>query len=456
MTYVAVTLVVLIFLNIYCFHVGQRLIFRNKEYSLLEKCQLACDELSQLDQLNQNTVAQAIKQMESLTASRLIVTDETGVALFDSAGQAVGKRMLLPEILPALDGAAQFHGSYHKGIVLCSSAAPVYHSRGIAGCVYMTEYDPVRGALLRSLREHIFQITAGLELIVIAFSVFYSSRFSRKMGRVMNSMRIIQSGDYSHKLLTAGNDELALLGKEINDLTDRLQISEAKRSRFVSDASHEIKTPLASIKLLADSILQNTMDRETMLEFVADIGSEAERLNRMTEKLLTLTRIDSQPGGEQEIIPIRPTVERVWRMLSPAAKAAEVSMQLELTDACPILIEEDDLYQIVFNLMENGIKYNVPGGTLLISLHRKNEEAVLTVEDTGIGISQEAAAHIFDRFYRVDKSRSRATGGSGLGLSIVHALVQSGGGTISVSSVPGNGSRFTVTFPLFDTEEAVE
>lgn len=455
MTYVAVTLAALIFLNIYCFEVGKRMVYRNKEYSLLEKCQLACDELAQPEALTPAAIAQSLAQLESLTASRLIVTDSAATALYDSAGEAVGKHILLPEVLLALEGESRFDGSYQNRYVLCRCAAPIYKSGAIVGCVYMTEYDPVRGALIHGLRVHIFQITAALEAIVIAFSVFYYTRFSRKIGRIMDSMRIIQSGDYSHKVVAEGNDELTLLVQEINDLTDRLQLSEAKRSCFVSDASHEIKTPLASIKLLTDSILQNDMDRDTMLEFVADIGNEAERLNRMTEKLLTLTRIDSQPGGEQEIIPILPTVERVQRMLSPTAQAAGVRLRLELADPCPILIEEDDLYQIIFNLMENGIKYNIRGGTLTVCLRREADNAVLTVEDTGLGIPEDARAHIFDRFYRVDKSRSRSTGGSGLGLSIVHALVQNNGGTITVSSEAGKGSRFTVTFPLFDTEAAL-
>lgn len=452
MTYVAITLAALFFLNIYCFQVGERLIYRDKEYSLLEKAQLARDELGKLDTLTPASVTAALEQLESLTASRLIVTDDAANCLYDSAETASGKRILLPEVLLALEGDEHFNGSYRRKVVLCRCAVPIYKGDQLVGSVYMMEYDPIRGELIHSLRLHVFQITAGLEVIVLAFSLFYSGRFSRKMGRIMDSMRIIQSGDYSHKVVTIGNDELALLGQEINDLTDRLQLSEAKRSRFVSDASHEIKTPLASIKLLADSILQNDMDKDTMLEFVADIGSEAERLNRMTEKLLTLTRIDSQPPGELEIIPIRPTVQRVQRMLSPTAQAAGVHMELGLDDACPILIEEDDLYQIIFNLMENGIKYNVPGGVLRVTLRKDGDNAVLVITDTGLGIPNSACEHIFDRFYRVDKSRSRTTGGSGLGLSIVHSLVIGSGGTIDVKSELSTGSRFTVTFPIFDTE----
>lgn len=268
----------------------------------------------------------------------------------------------------------------------------------------------------------------------------------------MTSMRIIQEGNYSHKVNMGGNDELTILGNEFNDLTDRLKTSEEKRSRFVSDASHELKTPLASIKLLTDTILQNDMDSDTIREFVENIGDEAERLNRMTEKLLSLTRAEGKSSQESEIIYIAPTVRRVARMLLPIAQKAEINVTLNLEQDSTILILEDDLYQIVFNLIENGIKYNTPGGSLTVQLHREEDNAVLQIQDTGMGIPEEALSHIFERFYRVDKARSRATGGSGLGLAIVHSIVLRNRGDIRVESVLGKGSTFTVIFPAFDAE----
>ena len=455
MTYVAVTLAVLVFLNLYCSAISKRLIYRSKEHSLVEKCHLAADELGTLEELDAFAISQILGKMESLTVTRLIVTDPGCAALYDSALTAAGQRILLPEVLQALEGDDVFNGDYQKGVVICRAATPITHGGKRIGCVYMTEYDPVRGALVRNLQIHVFQITAVLEVFVLLFALIYSARFGLRMSRIMNSMRIIQSGDYSHKVVIGGSDELAMLGREFNDLTDRLQLSEQKRTQFVADASHEIKTPLASIKLLSDSILQNDMDAATMREFVADIGAEAERLNRMTEKLLALTKLDSNPSSEVEIIHMAPTVRRVSKILLPTAQAAGVTVELHLEDPCPVLILEDDLYQIVFNLMENGMKYNVPGGKLEVRLFREGDNAVLTVSDTGTGIPEDALPHLFERFYRADKSRSRATGGSGLGLSIVHAFVLNNGGTIRAQSTLGKGSCFTVTFPLFDTEAAL-
>ena len=454
MTYVVITFVVLLFLNIYCSRISQRVFYLNKESSLLEKCQIASAEISKLDVVNPSTVSNLIDQMEGLKVTRMIVTNQAGTALYDTSSNALGTYVLLPEIMQAMRGTGNnvFSWRFKNGIIDARAATPIVYYGTIIGCVYMTEYDAFQGSLISSLQKNVLQITLILEILVVLFSLFYANVFSHRIRKIMQSMRIIQNGDYSHKVSMGGNDELTVLGNEFNDLTERLNTSEQKRRRFVSDASHELKTPLASIKLLTDSILQNDMDMDTVREFVGDIGNEADRLNRMTAKLLSLTKLDVQDIAESEIIYMAPTVHRVTRMLSPMAQAAEIELHLDLVHDCPILILEDDLYQIIFNLMENGIKYNPPGGSLYVSLNHVEDNAVLTVTDTGVGIPEDAISHIFERFYRVDKARSRASGGSGLGLAIVRGIVERNRGAINVTSTPGNGTTFTVTFPAFDTE----
>jgi signal transduction histidine kinase len=293
--------------------------------------------------------------------------------------------------------------------------------------------------------------------ILILFSIFYVRRYSHRLKKITTSMRIIQEGDYSHKIEMRGNDELGLLANEFNYLTERLQISESKRRQFVSDASHELKTPLASIKLLSDSILQYDMDMETVREFAEDISNEADRLNRMTMKLLALTKDEGNTAAEDaEIIYMSPTVERVIKMLSGIAAANRITITTDLANDSPVLIQEDDLYQITYNLVENGIKYNVKGGSLNISLHRQDEMAILRVSDTGTGIPPESIGHVFERFYRVDKARARQSGGSGLGLAIVRAMVERNNGEINLQSTVGKGTTFAVAFPCFDTEDMPE
>ncbi len=451
-TYVVITLVVLIFLNLYCSRMSQQLFYQSKESSMIEKCLLASDEISGLEVLNNNTISGIVSQLDSLTVTRLIVTDQSGTALYDSDNFCIGKLVFLPEVVSAIAGNNVFSWQYHAGVMNSRAATPIFYYGSIVGCVYMTEYDTSQGALIQLLQRSLLGITVILELVLVVFSVIYATSFSLRIQKIMNSMRIIQKGDYTHKVAVGGNDELTVLGNEFNYLTERLQTSEEKRSRFVSDASHELKTPLATIKLLSDSILQNDMDPNTVREFVEDIGNEAERLNRMTAKLLSLTRVDGERISESEIIYLAPTVRRVSKMLSPMASKAGIQLEMDLDGDAPVLILEDDLYQIVFNLMENGIKYNQPGGKLTVSLHRTEDNAELTIRDTGMGIPPESLPHIFERFYRVDKARSRASGGSGLGLAIVRAIVQRNKGQIRVDSTLGKGSCFTVTFPVFDTE----
>ena len=419
---------------------------------MIEKCQLAANEIAKLEVVNPTTVSAAVDQLGSLKVARFVVTNQNGVAVYDSQSSSVGSYVLFPEIVQAVSGHDVYTCRYHNGQMTSHAASPIIYYGTTGGCVYMTEIDTDQGALIKSLESNVLRITLVLEVVIILFAFIFSRAFTRRLRRIMASMRIIQQGDYTHKVEMGGHDELTFLGNEFNDLIERLQTSEEKRRRFVSDASHELKTPLASIKLLTDSILQNDMDMDTTREFVGDIGDEAERLNRMTAKLLSLTKVDGQFTDECEIINIAPTVERVVRRLSTIADMDCIDLEVDLQENCPILILEDDLYQIAFNLIENGIKYNTPGGKLTIRVHRQDDNALLIVSDTGVGIPEDALEHIFERFYRVDKARSRATGGSGLGLAIVRAIVQRNRGEITVESVPGQGTTFTVVFPLFDTE----
>lgn len=419
---------------------------------MIEKCQLAADEIASLEVINPSTVAGAVEEMVSLKATRLIITDQTANVLYDSLNPEPNYYALFPEILRAMEGNDVFFSQYYDGVIQSHAATPIVAYRTTLGCVYMMEFDANQGSLIKSLQNTVLRITLFLEVALILFSLIFSKFYSRRLRKIMASMRIIQKGDYSHKLKLGGHDELSFLGDEFNDLTDRLQTSEQKRSRFVSDASHELKTPLASIKLLTDSILQNDMDMETVREFVGDIGNEADRLTRTTGKLLSLTKVDGQLTDECEIIKMAPTVERVIRMLSGIARQNNITLEFDLSEDSPVLILEDDLYQIAFNLIENGIKYNVSGGKLNVRLMRQDDNALLQVSDTGMGIPQDALAHIFERFYRVDKARSRATGGSGLGLAIVRAIVQRNRGEITVESEYGKGTTFTVSFPVFETE----
>lgn len=453
--YVLITSVVLMFLNLYTASTIRNLIFEAKRVSMEDKVQLAAAAFSELNVLGTANAEQAMSQLGSLNVTRVLVTDAGGTVLFDSIedAPAVGKLALLPEIVQALEGNDVSYCAYQNGILESRAAIPIVYYSNLVGSVYLMEYDLDQGALISTLQNNIFRISVVLELAVILFSLAFSQAFSRRMRQILASIRIIREGDYFHKMKLGGKDELSVLASEFNELTDRLQTSEQRRRQFVSDASHELKTPLTSIKLLSDSILQNEMEIETVREFVDDIGSEADRLTRMSEKLLSLTKMDAGKGDDREIADVGQTVEKVLKMLAPLAKLQQVTLHNKAPLGATVLIVEDDLYQIIFNLVENGIKYNRSGGALTVALRREQDDFILTVADTGVGIPEESVPYIFDRFYRVDKARSRQAGGSGLGLSIVHDMVERNYGTIAVSPGEDGGTCFTVVFPAFDLFE---
>ena len=422
---------------------------------MFERCELLSASISSLNVLNKATINGTITDAIRLSVARIAVTDQNGLVIYDSLDteSTAKKYIFLPQTVEALHGNDVFTWHYEDGAMQSHAAMPIYAYGTLIGCIYMTESDSEQGALIASIQNNIFTITLILELAVIIFAIWFATGYSARLRKIMGSIRRVWSGDYTHKVNIGGNDELTMLGNAFNDLTHRLEVSESKRQRFVSDASHELKTPLASIKLLSDSILQNDMDPETVKEFVGDIGNEADRLNRMSQKLLLLAKTEDAGEEDLEIVQIAPTITRVVKMLSLIAQTQNIDIQTDLQHDSPILILEDDLYQIVFNLVENGIKYNVPNGKLTITLQRDDDTAIIRIRDTGVGISEDAVTHIFERFYRVDKARSRKSGGSGLGLSIVRNLIERNKGTIRVDSTPGSGTEFTVSFPVFDTEE---
>lgn len=449
--YILITAVVLFLLNIYTSSTMRRMIFNAQQQSLGEKAKLMTSALLPLDDLASPDMELTINSLDDLNTTRTVVTDADGVALYDSlrAGSAAGTQVDFPELATALEGQDVFYSVYGDGAIESRVSMPLMRGGKVRGAVYLTQRSTEQAQLIDALQTNVLRISIALESVVILISILFSAAFSRRLKRILDSVRKMREGDYGYKVQLRGHDEMVLLGREFNNLAERLEASEQMRRQFVSDASHELKTPLASIKLLSDSILQNEMDITTEREFIGDIGREADRLGRLSQKLLTLTRLDSAVAEEREVVDAAATVRKVTRMLTPLADLRGITLDCSLADGCTVKTVEDDLYQIVFNLTENAIKYNRDGGSVRLALTENGNDVVLTVADTGVGIPEESMEHIFERFYRVDKARSRAAGGAGLGLSIVHDMVERNAGTVSVSAGTDCSTVFTVTFPLF-------
>ena len=458
LSYILIIAAVLLLLNTYPLRVSQDLVFRSKEATLESSVSVMVYSLSDLDHLTEENVAQAMAVVEETGMSRILVTDETGRVLYDTreTGSAVGEYAFYTETVQALLGSDVFTSTYQNGAFRSRASSPVLYQSQVIGAVYAYEYDTEQAALLEGLQANLLRLSAVIGVAVLVLSVVLSRVLTRKIGQLLTAIRQVREGAYSHRAEIAGHDEIAQIGQEFNSLTNRLQTTENARRRFVSDASHELKTPLAAIRLLSDSILQTEhMDPATTREFVADIGAEAERLSRITEDLLRLTRLDSGVLEKPVEVEVLPVLEQVMRMMSLVAKEKQVELTYTAEPGCTVLATPDELHQVIYNLTDNAVKYTGAGGAVQVALSRREENVILTVADNGTGIPEEDLPRIFERFYRVDKARSRAAGGTGLGLSIVSDTVKRRGGTVEAANRPEGGSVFTVRWPAAKGGDAV-
>lgn len=445
----ALIVALLILLNTYPVAASRDIVFSEKQSSMLEQANVIAASLSGLDTLTGDGAAQVVELLGLSGLERIIVTDAAGRVLYDtSSDSAEGRLALFAEIMRALSGEQVFWSRFADGAYLSHAAMPVTRDGTTLGAVYLCELDSEQADILLSFRDRMSTVSVVALAAALGLTIVFTRRLTLRITRLSQAVRTVREGDYAHRVTVEGSDELSELYADFNSMTETLQKTEEQRRRFVSDASHELKTPLAAIRLLADSITgTENMDMDTVREFVSDIADETERLQRTTEKLLDLSRRDDGAHVKRVSVDVGEAAGDTLRRLAPLAESSGVELRCEAEDGCIITAPEDDVYQIVFNLAENAIKYNVPGGSVDVSVKNSRGFVLLTVEDTGIGIPEADLPNIFSRFYRVDKARSRERGGSGLGLSIVHDAVAALGGKIDVAAREGGGTRFTVTFP---------
>ena len=429
------------------------MIFAYKHSMLLGKAETIASSLNTNLVLTPEGAQEVVTVLGTGDVSQVVITDAEGVVLYTTnTGVApLESYALFPEIVSALKGNDAFRCVYSANAFYSYGAMPIMTGNVITGCVYVSDEDPEQAEILLRIQQnavHMAVITAIVSLVLFVGSGVI---IIQKNNRMLQSIRLVREGNYNHRIETSGHDEYAVLADEFNELTDRLQKTEESRRQFVSDASHELRTPLAAIRLLSDSIIQNELDQDTIHEFVQDISSESDRLTRMTSKLLNLTALDSMQFApqEEEVVNLGECCKKAVRMLTPLA--AELGNEIEQSseENCYIMAREDDVFQVVLNLSENGLKYSGEGGQVRLIAYSQGEAAVLIVEDSGIGIPEDELERIFERFYRVDKARSREAGGTGLGLAIVRETVEKYGGTVTASNRTQGGARFTVRFPLY-------
>jgi signal transduction histidine kinase len=264
--------------------------------------------------------------------------------------------------------------------------------------------------------------------------------FTRPIDELSQGISRMTQGDLSSRVTVRGRNEFSQLAEAFNMMCERLERLDQTRNQFVSNASHELKTPLSTMKILSETLLyQEQCDLGVQKEFLADINKEIDRLNTIINDLLTLVHMDDRGVTklQPQLMSLDKLVQDAARRLRPLAEGREIALDVAVRDQIETMGDPSRLEQVFYNLIDNAIKYTPKGGKVRVEVARAGKKAVVKVIDNGIGIPKADQLHVFDRFYRVDKARSRDTGGTGLGLAIVKQIVLLHEGSVTVTSEEG-------------------
>ena len=381
---------------------------------------------------------------------RVLVIDNRAIVVHDSHLIENGATFLSPEVLEALNGRTM-SSLQNDGLTLYTTVPILDASRNdIDGVLLLVSSISDIYELLDSIQQMLMLLLLGTGLIILVVAFFISEVILRPLKKIMKVVTLMSEGHLNHRIRLSGRDEFAQLAMTFNHMSDELEQVEKTREEFVSNVSHELKTPLSAMKVLSESLLlQDGLPEEIYKEFLRDINSEIDRMNMIVNDLLTLVKLDQRdmPLVFKQI-DLNTFVEDILRRLYPLAEASGIELMHEDVRRVSIMGDEMKLSLALSNLVLNGIKYTAEGGLVKVTIDADHQNAFITITDTGVGIEESELGKIFTRFYRVDKTRDRDTGGTGLGLAITHGVVRLHNGSIRVSSKIGEGSTFVVRVPL--------
>ncbi|MDD6882349.1 MAG: HAMP domain-containing sensor histidine kinase [Eubacteriales bacterium] len=416
--------------------------------------------------LNAAAMYDSALSASSEEGSRVLILDPYGVVQVDSESVLNGNRFQNRQAQSVLNGQARDYGFYDTESTsgrLLQDAFTAYTTSGTTG-LYASAIkadDVLLGVLVyisntREIYLSLKQIQGKtvLWLVLVATAALILCMFVIRMitvpiGELNEGISRMSAGDLSARVRVRGKTEFSQLAAAFNSMSERIERQDKTRSQFVSNASHELKTPLSTMKILMETLIyQEPMDPAMTKEFLKDCNAEIDRLNRIVSDLLTLASVDS--GNAQfnrQELRLKDLILEQARRLSPLARERGIELECSVKDSVEVSGDSFKLAQVIYNVIDNAIKYTPRGGSVRVDLFRQGKKAVIRISDTGIGIPAEDLPHIFDRFYRVDKARSRETGGTGLGLSIVKQIVLMHDGDITASSVENEGTTFTIELP---------
>lgn len=413
-----------------------------------------------LQDTSSEVVNAELAQFAELNDGRILVIDQNFKVVQDTYGISQGKVMVAEEVIKCFNGENTIN--YDSRNQYLEMTVPIVQSVVTENPEGTEEVTTVQGVLLISVSTESIRVTRGLlnrNALILEFAILIllvgiaaaaANLLIKPFEHVTTAIQKLKAGFSNEKISVPEYLETERIADAFNELYGRMRVLDESREEFVANVSHELKTPMTSMKVLADSLLmQEEVPAELYREFLLDIADEIDRENKIINDLLSMVKMDrTQTDINIEQVDINALLELILKRLRPIAMKRDVELTLECIR--PVVAEIDDMkLTLAFsNLVENAIKYNQEHGWVKVLLDADHQFFTVEISDSGIGIPEEAIEHIYERFYRVDKSHSREIGGTGLGLAITRNAVLMHRGSIKAASVPGEGTTFTVKIPL--------
>ncbi len=428
---------------------------QNRTSDILSQAKILADQIisaGYIKDVSLDSINSKFELISNVYDGRILVVDSTFHIIRDTFDLDTKKIIISDEVAKSFSG--EELTKIDAGGRYIEVAVPIRENEGgeILGVllisVSMDAANDMRNSLTDTAR--VVLIIIGLVGLGLAIIISYlCSRPFKKLSRSIDDIRAGYTNDEIHSPVYTETEEIS---EHVNMLTKRMKVLDDSRTEFVSNVSHELKTPLTSMKVLADSLLgQENVPAELYQDFMTDIASEIDRENKIITDLLELVKMDRSSDERLHIsqINVNELLETIMKRITPIANQAGVELVMESFRPVIAKVDEIKLGLALSNLIENAVKYNdKENGWVHVSLNADHRYMYINVEDNGMGMPEESLEHIFERFYRVDKSHSREIGGTGLGLAITKSVILLHRGEIKVSSSEGDGTTFTVRIPL--------
>lgn len=417
------------------------------------QCTILCNQLRTLDYsdgITSEVIKGELTQLSNIYSGRVMVIDSEYRIVEDTYDMDKGKTIVSEDVIRCKNGNSTSRYDAENRYIEVASPIMAMDSDEVSGVILVSISTDsiVEGRQILENKADILGMAMGLVTIITA--LFLGFVMVKPFGRITHSIAAVTEGYNADYLHENSYTETRLLSEAFNKMLGRLKILDDSRQEFVSNVSHELKTPITSMKVLADSLLlQDDVPVELYKEFMEDLSEEIEREAKIINDLLSLVKMDKTANTMNiRSENMNELVEKILKRLRPIVAANNIEVVYESFRPVTAEVDETKFSLALSNLVENAIKYNKENGWVHVSLNADHKFFYIEVADSGIGIAEDEVEHIFERFYRVDKSHSREIGGTGLGLAIARSAVVMHRGAIKVFSQPGEGTTFTMRIPL--------